>query len=166
MSQIKENKKEILESIRKYGKMPVNPERAAFLANCWAAYNALCMICGEEGPEVVSYAGHANDDHGEKPLTKDQVMCWVASMENADGTHGGKWTLEQTEQVRKQKGIDCDPLMFYAAMNMMYPDYCKAAEKVNAGSADFYAYMAKAFLDDKDAMPHKLARYYHHIAEK
>lgn len=47
MDQIKENKKEIKETIRKYGKMPINEERTAFLANCWAAYRALCMISEE-----------------------------------------------------------------------------------------------------------------------
>ena len=141
--------------------MPICPERTVFLADCWAAYNALCMVCGEEETE------HAVGAHaGEKPLDKAQVVSWVGSMENTDGTHGGHWTMEQTEQVRKQKGIDCDPMMFYAAMNMMYSDYCKVAEKFSASSADFYACMAKAFLDDKDAQPHKLARYYHFIAEK
>lgn len=74
--------------------------------------------------------------------------------------------MEQTEAVRKQRGIECDPFMFYAAMNMMYSDYCKAAEKTGATSVDFYAYMAKAFLDDKDAAPNKLARYYHCIVKK
>ena len=161
MDQIKKNKAEIVGTIRKYGEMPINPEVASFLANCWAAYNALCMVCAEEEAE------HADGTHAsEKPLDKTQVVGWVNSMENADGTYGGHWTMEQTEQVRKQKGIDCDPLMFYAAMNMMYSDYCKVAEKFSASSADFYACMAKAFLDDPDAQPHKLARYYHFIVEK
>lgn len=165
MEQVKKNKREIVETIRKYGEMPICPERAAFLANCWASYKALRMIDGEY-PDMAAYEGADHDDHGEKPLTYHQIVDWVASMENEDGTHGGHWPMEQTEQVRKQKNIDCDPLMFYAAMNMMYSDYCKAAEKANASSVDFYVYMAKAFLDDKDAMPHKLARYYHYIAEK
>lgn len=123
-----------------------------------------CLEKYEEERE--EYEHHEHHEHHHNALKKDQVMCWVAAMENADGTHGGHWTMEQTEQVRKQKNIDCDPLMFYAAINMMYSDYCKAAEKANASSVDLYVYMAKAFLDDKDAMPHKLARYYHYIAEK
>ena len=45
MEQIKENMDELMKTIQKYGKMPINPERTAFLANCWAAYNALCMVC-------------------------------------------------------------------------------------------------------------------------
>lgn len=103
---------------------------------------------------------------GDAPLTKAQVAAWVGSMKNADGTRGGHWTMEQTEAVRKQRGIECDPVMFYAAMNMMYSDYCKAVEKTGTVSVDFYAYMAKAFLDDEDAAPDKLARYYHFVAAK
>ena len=164
MNQIKENKKELLGTIREYGEMPICPDRAAFLANCWAAYNALCMVCG--GEESVDHDVTAHGDCGEKPLTKEQIMCWVAAMENADGSHGGHWTMDQTEQVRKQKSIDCDPVMFYAAMNMMYSDYCKAFEKFTSSSAELCACMAKAFLDDKDAKPNKLARYYRSIVEK
>ena len=166
MEQYKENKEELLATIREYGAMPVNPERAAFLANCWAAYNALRMVCGEEDTEAILHKDAAHDDHGEEPLTKDQVMCWVASMENADGTHGGHWTMEETERTRKQWNIDCRPLAFYAAMNMMYSDYCKAAENANVHGVEFYAHMAKAFLDDKDAKPDKLARYYHAVARE
>lgn len=99
-------------------------------------------------------------------LTKDQAAAWVAEMENADGTRGGHWSMEQTEAVRKQRGIECDPVMFYAAMNMMYSDYCKAVEKTGSGSVDLYAYMAKAFLEDEDAAPDKLGRYYHFIVER
>lgn len=160
MDQIRENKKEILETIRKYGEMPICPERAAFLANCRAAYQALCMISG--GAE--EHAGR--DGQTDEPLTGEEVMHWVASMENADGTHGAHWTMEQTEQVRMEKEISCSPLRFYAAMNMMYSDYCKAAEKAGCSSVGLYACMAKAFLEDKDAKPDKLARYYHFIAEK
>lgn len=112
---------------------------------------------------------HVEGDHihtEDAPLTKDQVVAWVGAMKNADGTHGGHWSMAETEAVRKQRGIECDPVMFYAAMNMMYSDYCKAAEKTGAGSVDFYAYTAKAFLDDEDAEPNKLARYYYFVAEK
>lgn len=157
MDQIRENKKEILETIRRYGEMPINTERSAFLADCWAAYQALCMVSGDAAE---------NDREMDEPLTGEEIMHWVASMENADGTHGAHWTMEQTEQVRVEKEISCSPLRFYAAMNMMYSDYCKAAEKAGCSSVGLYACMAKAFLEDKDAKPDKLARYYHFIAEK
>lgn len=106
---------------------------------------------------------YAAKDEEIVPLTRGQAMEWVAEMENADGTRGGHWSMEETEVIRMQRGIDCDSVMFFAAMNMMYSDYCRAAEKTGAASIDFYAYMAKAFLDDKDAAPNKLARYYCYI---
>lgn len=39
---------------------------------------------------------------------------------------------------------------FCLAMNMMYSDYCKVAQKFGADRPEFYAEMAKAFLKDKD----------------
>lgn len=120
------------------------------------------LKCLEDDHEAAVYM---EGDHGEH-LTRAQIAAWVSAMKNADGTRGGHWTMEKTEEIRKQRGIECDPVMFYAAMNMMYSDYCKAAEKTGAVSVDFYAYMAKAFLDDEDAAPNKLARYYYFVAEK
>lgn len=123
-------------------------------------HKVLKCLEGDQG--TVAHVRCGTGEH----LTKDQVVAWVGAMKNADGTCGGHWAMEQTEQARKQRGIECDPVMFYAAMNMMYSDYCKAAEKTGAGSSDLYAYMAKAFLDDEDAAPNKLVRYYHCVAEK
>lgn len=116
------------------------------------------------GSPAIEDADHIHS--GPAPLTKTEAVAWVGEMENADGTRGGHWTMEQTDQVRAQKNIGCDPVLFYAAMNMMYSDYCEVAKKFNAPAADFCACMAKAFLDDKDAAPHKLARYYRYVAGK
>ena len=88
------------------------------------------------------------------------VFLHFITGDDTDGTTGPHWSMEQTEQARKQRGIDCDPLAFYVTMNMMHSDYCKAAEKVNASSVDFYAYMARAFVDDKDAGDGKISRYF------
>ena len=99
-----------------------------------------------------------------RPLTREAAVEWVSSMENADGTKGPHWTMEKTEEALTQRGISCEPLAFWVAMNMMYSDYVKAAEKANCSSMDFYAYMAKAFLEDRDAQPEKLARYWRYVA--
>lgn len=63
------------------------------------------------------------------------------------------------------KGIDCEPLQFWITMNMIYSDYVKVAKKLGMNNVDFYACMAKAFLDDKDAQPDKLARYYEYVVK-
>ena len=103
---------------------------------------------------------------GGRPFTRELAQEWVQHMRNADGTTGPHWTMEKTEEARAQRGINCDPLAFWVAMNMVYSDYSKVAEKVNANSMDFYVYMAKAFLEDKDARNQggeKLARYYEYV---
>ena len=50
-------------------------------------------------------------------------------------------------------------------MNMVYSDYSKVAKKLNVSNIDFYAEIAKAFLDDQDAAPDKLARYYEFVVK-
>lgn len=162
MERIKKNIEELRREILAYGEKELCGSYMEYIIKCWETMKALQEVCGgEDAAEHADRTGSTDDQ-----LTNEQIMRWVASMENADGTHGAHWTMELTEQARKQKSIDCDPVQFYAAMNMMYSDYCKAAEKANCSSVDLYAYMAKAFLDDKDAKPDKLARYYHFIAEK
>lgn len=98
------------------------------------------------------------------PMDRQRAEQWVGQMQNADGTQGPHWSMEQTEQIRSQQGIQCDSVKFWVTMNMMYSDYCKVGEKMGVNNAAFYACLAKAFLEDQDAQPEKLARYYEYIA--
>ena len=45
-------------------------------------------------------------------------------------------------------------------MNAMYSDYCKVAKRYGVDRPEFFAEMAKAWLEDKDAVPNKAAMYY------
>lgn len=108
--------------------------------------------------------GHANGKSVEK-MDKRTAEEWTGQMHNTDGTRGAHWTMEQTSQVMQQRGIDCDPVEFFVAMNMLYSDYAKVAKMHGVNSADFYADMAKAFLDDKDAQENKLSLYYECIVK-
>lgn len=99
------------------------------------------------------------------PFTKRMAEEWTREMENEDGTTGPHWTQEQTKQVQTQRGIDCDPMEFWVAINAIYSDYSKVAKKNNVNTIDFYADMAKAFLDDKDAVEDKLAAYYEYVVK-
>lgn len=62
-----------------------------------------------------------------------------------------------------RKGYNFEPVEFYAALNIMYSDYCKVAKKMNVNTVDFFASMAEAFLDDRDAVKDKLAAYYANV---
>lgn len=125
----------------------------------------------------------ANTDHKQEPmhyggastksvkmnrphLTHDEAEEWCDTMVNADGTKGCHWTLEQTADVAKQRGINCDKNDFWAVMNMMYSDYCKIAAKHSVDTPGFYADLAKAFLDDADAVDGKAYAYWDCITDK
>ena len=126
---------------------------------------------GHRGMDEMAYrggermSGHGSGSGG-RPFDREMAQEWGQRMQNADGTTGPHWTMEQTEAARAQHGVSCDPLAFWVAMNMIYSDYAKAAEKVNANKMEFYVCMAKAFLEDKDARNQggeKLARYYEYV---
>ena len=83
----------------------------------------------------------------------------LKSMVNEDGTKGGHWTIDETNQVSDELGIrfsnynDCD---FSYTMNMIYSDYFGSVPN----DVSVYAKMAKKFLDDKDAPEGKALKYY------
>ena len=129
---------------------PMDENGAVKLAQYNAAYNATCQWSGEE----------------EEPFQMEDAKMWAKRMENMDGTHGPHWTFEQAQQVMEQNGFSCDPVQFWMALCMMYSDYSKAAQKHGVGnSVEFYADLAQAFLEDKDAPKDKLERYYRSIVE-
>lgn len=106
--------------------------------------------------------GHALGlGHGK--LDRKTAEAWVDKMVTVDNYKGKRWGLEQTGQIMMQMGIDCDPLEFFVAMNMMFSDYGKVAEEMGLDNEYFYAQMAKAFLKDPDAVPDKLMAYYEAI---
>ena len=55
---------------------------------------------------------------------------------------------------------------FWAVMNALYSDYYTVAKKYNVLIPDFFADMAMAFINDKDAVRNKTAVYYECIVEK
>lgn len=50
-------------------------------------------------------------------------------------------------------------------LNMMYSDYAPVGKKLGVNRDEFYAGLARAFLMDKDAGKHKLAKYMDSIPE-
>ena len=86
-------------------------------------------------------------------------------MQNTDGCTGPLWAFEQAGQIMAQKKIDCDPVQFYAALNAVYSDFYTVAKKYGVSNIEFFADLAKAWLDDKDAVPDKLAAYYQYVVK-
>lgn len=127
------------------------------LATYNGAYQAICQWEGQR-PRTSNLQSN-------KSFTLDDAEDWTSRMVNADGTKGPHWTLEQVKQIMAQRNIPGDPAQFWAAINMIYSDYCKAIQKTSANTLDFYVSITRAFLDDEDANPDKLKLYYDHIVK-
>lgn len=143
--------------IAEYMGMPAGERSAAGvrgMLECWSVVDAAEQaLCGGSGD-----------------FTRADAEAWCAKMVNEDGTVGPHWTMDQTTAVAESVGVVFDqlaPWCWWAAMCMMYSDYCGVASRYGVGTAEFYADMAKAFLFDRDAggPRAKMAAYYHGIAE-
>ena len=104
--------------------------------------------------------GHSHHEDMQHPVDEQTARHWVQKM---DG--GEKFKPEMAEQMRTAHCPGCEKWEFYTAINMMYSDYCEVAKKLGVDRTDFYALMAKSFLEDKDAGPHKLQKYMMTIPE-
>lgn len=139
--------------------VPMDDEISKRLSIYNDAYNAVCQW-GED------YSGEPDSAQDDAPFSTETAKAWTRKMKNADGTQGPHWTLEQAKQIMAQRKLNLSPPAFWAALNSMYSDYSTVAKKHGlGGSLDFYVDMAKAFLDDQDAQPDKIARYYEHIVK-
>lgn len=92
-------------------------------------------------------------------VEEHKAMEWVRDMRNPDGSTGPHFKQEMSEQLRAAHCPKCDKWEFMVALNMMYADYSEVAKKFSADKPEFYACMAKAFLEDPDAGEGKLAKY-------
>lgn len=89
---------------------------------------------------------------------------WVSGMENTDGTTGPHWTIEQTEVVKNQRGIQWDKTEFWVAMNLVYSKCSEIFREYGVRDKIFlYADMALAFLGGEGAASGNLSSYYRHI---
>lgn len=88
-------------------------------------------------------------------MSEELAKAWTSKMINRDGTTGPHWTYEQTEQVRKDKGLTYHPWDFYAALNMVYSDYYSPKFSIET-----YLDLTKDWLDDEDAGKAKILKYY------
>lgn len=114
------------------------------------------------------------DCHEDEPdaaeFDRETAMQWAERMQNADGSTGPHWTMEQTTAVAESMGIQ-EPVVprwaWGVTMNMMYSDYYPVAVEFGLNRPEFYAALAKAFLLDKDGPgpERKLMKYYEHVVK-
>jgi len=87
------------------------------------------------------------------------LECATKNMTNEDGTTGPHWTVEQSNTVARQNGIQFEHFNEYDwnyVMNMVYSDYYGAV----SNDLSAYVRLARKFLEDKDAPKGKALHYY------
>lgn len=102
------------------------------------------------------YGDYAQDDQEQGQYGKfseKDIEKWKKESINADGTRGEHFRKEQVEQAAKQLGINMQQYgsekVFPLAMNAMYAEYCNVARKYGADRPEYYAELAKTFLEGK-----------------
>lgn len=74
---------------------------------------------------------------------------------------GQVWTMDQIKEYATSKGIHDKYSDWYLVMNMCYNDYYGTAKMYGLqNETDFYFNLAKDFIEDPDAEPHKVAKYF------
>lgn len=167
-------KHKLEKEIEEYASCNVSPETISLLnklGSAWLVYDDICTrIHKTKAPEhvhnetlVPSY-----DAYTEHSLTTDEIHTWNERMLNADGSAGGHWSEMQTTNLANVLGVVFEhitPAEWNVTCNMMYSDYYMVAQNMGVDTPEFYGWMAKAFLFDKDGPEpsEKLCAYYHYI---
>lgn len=74
---------------------------------------------------------------------------------------GQYWTHKQIKDYLSTKGITSGCVDYYLAMNMAYNDFYYTAQTFGLqNDVDFYYSLAKDFIEDPDAKPFKVERYF------
>ena len=69
MTQIEENKKELMELMEKFGNDELSPTTIENLHECWGAYNALCMISETHQHQHGEHTGDQRESMKTTPTT-------------------------------------------------------------------------------------------------
>lgn len=127
-------------------------------------YNVMMHLGGQGKEQQHGHAGAKGNN-----LTRDKAEKWVKRMHGDDpSSRGEMWTYDDAKQLAEERGIPAegqDMVDFYAALNMVYTDFCKVAKEHGVDTEAFFADLACAWLYDRDGLPpeEKMAAYYMYV---
>lgn len=90
-------------------------------------------------------------------ITLPEAETCVKAMRPA----GQHWSYNQVKEYLATKGITDRLTDYYLVMNMVYNDYQRTAQTFGLQSdVEFYFSLARDFIEDVDAKPFKIERYF------
>lgn len=114
----------------------------------------------DDGEDHERGSMHEGNEHWpeQTKITEHDAREWTENMENVDNSTGPHFDLQKAERLRMTNCPQCEKWPFYVAVNMMYSDYCRVARDFEVDEDEFYACMAKAYLEDPDGDEGRLRR--------
>lgn len=74
---------------------------------------------------------------------------------------GQAWSYQQVVDAVKERGVTSDFCNWYLVMNMVYNDFMNTARAYGVqNDVDFFFSLAKDFIEDPDARPLKVEKYF------
>lgn len=74
---------------------------------------------------------------------------------------GQHWSYQQIMDYVQEKGIKNNFVNWYLVMNMVYNDYCDTARAYGLqNDPEFFFCLSKDFIEDPDAKPMKIEKYF------
>lgn len=103
----------------------------------------------------------------EHHMTREKAEKWIRSMKNPEGKPLQPVPMSEIQRIAPAYGVsgEQEMLEMWVVVNMMKSDYQDIGKKYAGDSVDFYAGLAKDWLDDKDAVENKLQMYKKYIVE-
>lgn len=99
----------------------------------------------------------AKMEHLAYRIPKDEAERIVRNMR----PKGQYWSLQQIREYLKTKGITENCVNWYLVMNMVYNDFYDTARTFGLQSdVEFFFSLAKDFIEDPDAKPMKVEKYF------
>lgn len=90
-------------------------------------------------------------------ITPMEAEAYVKAMRPA----GQHWTHKQVKEYLESKGITERITDYYLVMNMVFNDFQKTAQAYGLQhDTEFYFSLARDFIEDPDARPYKIERYF------
>lgn len=107
-----------------------------------------------------------NELHDSTMDSLEDLVCEIDEDEAEDivramHPYGEKWPRAEIKAFIGGKGVAKEHcLHYYLVMNMMFNDHRDTGKKYGMDRTDFYFDLAKEFIEDPDAKPHKVEHYF------
>lgn len=116
---------------------------------------------------ALNIVARRDPDAYEQIIEQIESLAYSISTEEAENIvrdmrpYGQMWSMAQVENMMNEHGVSGRVTDWYLVINMCYNDYYSTAKNFGIhNDENFYFCLAKDFIEDPDAKPHKVSKYF------